>query len=159
MEVAAADGLDACSFRRLAAELDVTAMAVSYHVSTRRDLLLAMINLAFAELNSPLESDTSKERLRELLIRYVQFGEEYTYLVRAALQDPYLMQAQLLEFTNALRMETQAVNSGDNADELLNLLVDYAHGHIFAVAAAPKGEGPDLATFLRSLDWVLDRLD
>lgn len=153
------EGLAACSFRRLAAELGVTAMAVSYHVSTRRELLLSMIDFAFADLNKPLEAPSPKARLRELVLRYLKTGTQQAHLVQAALQDPTLMTSQLEPFTEQLRKETRALNAGDPHDVLLNLLVDYAHGHIFAVAAATDGDGPDLEVFQRGLDWVLSNLD
>lgn len=159
IELAKSEGLAACTFRRLAAELGVTAMAVSYHVSTRKDLMLAMIDHAFADLNRPSAAQTSKARLSELLLRYVRIGQEHAHLVPACLQDPSLIQATLEQFTEQVRAETRVLNAGDADDTLLNLLVDYAHGHIFAVAAAPDKQGPDLATFQRSLDWVLDGLE
>jgi AcrR family transcriptional regulator len=155
-EVAKSEGLSACTFRRLAGELGVTAMAVSYHVSTRRNLLLSMIDDVFAPLNAPLETHSPKSRLKELLFRYVEIGQAYGHLVHATLQDPSLMQRRLKQFTNQLRAETQLLNAGDANDVLLNLLVDYTHGHMFAVAAATDGQGPKLEVFQRSLDWILE---
>lgn len=155
-EVAKSEGLAACTFRRLAGELGVTAMAVSYHVSTRRDLLLSMIDDAFAPLNAPPETQMPKWRLKELLLRYVEISQDHGHLVQATLQDPSLMQRHLEQFTNQLRANTQLLNAGDANDVLLNLLVDYSHGHIFAVAAAADGQGPSSEDFQRSLDWVLE---
>jgi TetR/AcrR family tetracycline transcriptional repressor len=53
LELADAEGLDAASFRRLAADLGVTPMALYRHVEDRDDLLAAMTDLVIDEIEVP----------------------------------------------------------------------------------------------------------
>ena len=53
LEIADAQGLDAASFRRLAADLGVTPMALYRHVEDRDDLLGAMTDLVMSEIEVP----------------------------------------------------------------------------------------------------------
>jgi AcrR family transcriptional regulator len=53
LEIADAEGLDAVSFRRLAADFGVTPMALYRHVADRSDLLTAMTDLVLAEIDLP----------------------------------------------------------------------------------------------------------
>lgn len=53
LEIADAEGLDAVSFRRLAAEFGVTPMALYRHVADREDLLAAMTDLVLAQIPVP----------------------------------------------------------------------------------------------------------
>ncbi|YCK38124.1 TetR/AcrR family transcriptional regulator C-terminal domain-containing protein [Actinomadura sp. ATCC 39365] len=53
LAIADAEGLAALSMRRLAAELDVTTMALYRHVSSREQLILLMADAAFGEFPLP----------------------------------------------------------------------------------------------------------
>jgi len=53
LELADAEGLQAASFRRLAADLGVTPMALYRHVDDRDDLLAAMTDLVMDEIEVP----------------------------------------------------------------------------------------------------------
>ena len=68
LELADAEGLDAVSFRRLAADFEVTPMALYRHVADRDDLLTAMNDLVLAEIELPPHVDEDWVRaLREIL--------------------------------------------------------------------------------------------
>lgn len=56
LEVADAEGLDAVSFRRLAADFGVTPMALYRHLADRNDLLIAMTDLVLGEIQLPDDS-------------------------------------------------------------------------------------------------------
>ena len=51
--IADADGLDAISMRRIAAELSVSAMAAYRHVSSKDDVLEMMVDLVYGEVDIP----------------------------------------------------------------------------------------------------------
>ena len=51
--IADADGLDAISMRRIAAELGVSAMAAYRHVSSKDDVLEMMVDLVYGEVDIP----------------------------------------------------------------------------------------------------------
>ncbi len=67
-----AEGLAKFSMRRLAAELNVTAMSVYWYVDTKDDLLELALDAAFGELALPLPDSTAdwREQLRALAAEY-----------------------------------------------------------------------------------------
>ncbi|MFJ9885810.1 TetR/AcrR family transcriptional regulator [Streptomyces sp. NPDC091287] len=65
-----ADGLAKFSMRRLAAELDVTAMSLYWYVDTKDDLLELALDSVYAEIAPPLDDADWRDRLRELARSY-----------------------------------------------------------------------------------------
>ncbi|MFJ5047989.1 TetR/AcrR family transcriptional regulator [Streptomyces sp. NPDC088719] len=65
-----ADGLAKFSMRRLAAELDVTAMSLYWYVDTKDDLLELALDSVYAEIAPPREDAGWQDRLRELARSY-----------------------------------------------------------------------------------------
>ncbi|MEU6952031.1 TetR/AcrR family transcriptional regulator [Streptomyces sp. NPDC045714] len=65
-----ADGLAKFSMRRLAAELDVTAMSLYWYVDTKDDLLELALDSVYAEIAPPREDADWPGRLRELARSY-----------------------------------------------------------------------------------------
>lgn len=65
-----ADGLARFSMRRLAAELDVTAMSLYWYVDTKDDLLELALDSVYAEIDRPREDADWRDRLRELARSY-----------------------------------------------------------------------------------------
>ncbi|WP_411081736.1 TetR/AcrR family transcriptional regulator [Streptomyces sp. cmx-18-6] len=73
-----AEGLAKFSMRRLAAELDVTAMSLYWYVDTKDDLLELALDSVYAEVAPPGQDGDWRERLRafarsyrELLVRHI----------------------------------------------------------------------------------------
>ncbi|MFE2290568.1 TetR/AcrR family transcriptional regulator [Streptomyces sp. NPDC059452] len=65
-----AEGLAKFSMRRLAAELDVTAMSLYWYVDTKDDLLELALDSVYAELPPPRVDGDWRERLREIARSY-----------------------------------------------------------------------------------------
>ncbi|MEU9990651.1 TetR/AcrR family transcriptional regulator [Streptomyces sp. NPDC048045] len=67
-----AEGLAKVSMRRLAAELNVTAMSLYWYVDTKEDLLELALDAAFGELRLPAAGGEGdwREQLRELAAEY-----------------------------------------------------------------------------------------
>lgn len=65
-----ADGLAKFSMRRLAAELDVTAMSLYWYVDTKDDLLELALDTVFGEIPATAEDLDWRDRLRELATSY-----------------------------------------------------------------------------------------
>ncbi len=150
-------GPDAISFRKLGEHLDVTPMAIKYHVGSQREMLASLVSLAFAATLETSYSDDPVIRLRDILRSYCTRALQNTRLVQCVHQDPSLMSDELVSITTEIRKNTQLLNDGDHKDELLNLLVDYTHGFVFAAAACRQENQPTETDFLRSLDWILIR--
>lgn len=66
------EGLAKFSMRRLAAELDVTAMSLYWYVDTKDDLLELALDTVFGEIAPSREDAGWRERLRELATSYRQ---------------------------------------------------------------------------------------
>ncbi|GAA3478727.1 MULTISPECIES: TetR/AcrR family transcriptional regulator [Streptomyces] len=65
-----AEGLAKFSMRRLAAELDVTAMSLYWYVDTKDDLLELALDSVYSEIAPPREEAHWHDRLRELATTY-----------------------------------------------------------------------------------------
>ncbi|RKQ89598.1 TetR/AcrR family transcriptional regulator [Maricaulis maris] len=148
-------GLEAISFRRLANALGVSPMAIKYHVGGQQDLLAALVELAFKGTLAVDEDRKSTKRLKHILSLYCARALDNANLVRCILGDPSLMSNEIVAITEEIRKNTRLLNDGDPNDVMLNLLVDYTHGFVFAAAAAKNGKGPTLEDFLRSIEWVI----
>jgi len=150
-----AGGIEAISFRRLSEHLGVTPMAVKYHVGDQRQMLAALIDIAFAGTLPDALAKTPAEQLRQILLSYVTRALDNGELLRCILQDPALMSGEIANITAAIRSRTRQLNHGDPQDVMLNLLVDYSHGFLFSVLAAPPDNRPSTQDYRRSLDWLL----
>lgn len=150
-----AGGVEAISFRRLAEALDVTPMAVKYHVGDQRALLADLVDLAFRDTLGELTGEGPQARLREILSRYCARACDHAHLLRCMLADAGLISAEIHAVSAAIRRETQMLNAGDPEDVLLNLLVDYTHGFVLSADAAQPGAAPGLSDYLRSVDYLL----
>ena len=65
MAVADAEGLEALTMRRLAQELGVEAMSLYHHVPNKNDILDGMVDLVFAQIESPAGSGDWKKEMRK----------------------------------------------------------------------------------------------
>lgn len=157
--ILATQGLEKLTFRALAAELGVTAMTAKYHVSSREQLLSDLAAQIFEGIDANVSSETPSAELRQLLMRYSERALMNADLVRFLLSKPNCMPTVLNEFTSQIRQRTQAINSGDPGDVMLNLLIDYVHGFVFAADAAPTEINLTLADCMRSIDWLMDVMD
>jgi len=153
------EGEKAASFRALAKKLDVTPMAVSHHVGNRQLMLEGLIARAFYGVGSEPKGDAPTEQLRFLLARYCDRVLKHPNLFKCVLADPRLIEGELFLLTDLIKSYVRKTTKGDNDNALLNLIVDYTHGFALSVSAAPSP--PQLTTddYLRSLDWILERLD
>lgn len=151
-------GLDALTFRALAKQLGVTPMAITHHVGTRKQLLAALITLAFSDISEPANGETPRARLQFLLNRYCERATENVPLITTMLTDNSLIDKELSRFTDHIRQELEAFVDMEAVTPVLNLIIDYTHGYASSVAAAPEGHGPKLQEYNTSVDWVLDQL-
>ncbi|WP_341366186.1 hypothetical protein [Yoonia sp. BS5-3] len=152
-------GLEKLTFRALAAKLGVTAMAAKYHVGSRDQLLSDLAAQIFEGIDAGDAGETPSAELRQLLVRYSELALKNADLVRFLLSNPNCMPKALGEFTTQVRRRTQAINHGDAGDVMLNLLIDYVHGFVFAADAAPTGVNLTLDNCMSSIDWLMDVME
>ena len=147
-------GADAVSFRALAKQLDVTAMAVTYHVGDKRKLLAELAELAFKNTLKHVAGTTPQERARNILRAYCTRVIENVQLLRAILNDTSLIGSELEQITEALHACTRELDSSDDGQTLLFLLIDYTHG--FALSAASGESNPlTIDDYTPGIDWIL----
>lgn len=152
------DGLDALSFRSLAAKLGVTPMAVSYHVGNRNQMIADLIAQSFEGIATEVPDGTPSQKLRFLLLRYCEVALASSSLVRCMLSDQKLMPEAVLQFGELVRQQTRALNDTDDGEVMLNLVIDYVHGFVFAATAAPPDIKLSTGDCAKSLDWLLDMI-
>ncbi|MET7497941.1 TetR/AcrR family transcriptional regulator C-terminal domain-containing protein [Streptomyces sp900116325] len=75
-----AEGLAKFSMRRLAAELDVTAMSLYWYIETKDDLLELALDSVYSEIAPPREEAHWHERLRELATTYRELLVRHTWV-------------------------------------------------------------------------------
>jgi AcrR family transcriptional regulator len=84
LAVAAAEGLDAVTMRRVATHLDTSASALYVYIEHRDDLLESMFDHVMSEVAAPARGDW-RERLATLLLRAITAASGHGGLARVAL--------------------------------------------------------------------------
>lgn len=151
-------GLEALSFRALAKQLCVTPMAITHHAGTRKQLLSALIALAFSEICAPAVGESPRARLQFRLNRYCECAVANAHLIQAMLADTSLVGDELSRFTDQIQQELEAFVDAETVLPVLSLIVDYTHGFVSSAATAPDGHSPGRDEYIASLDWILGRL-
>lgn len=124
--------------RPLARQLGITPMSVAHHVGDQQALMRALVERVHGQpLPQPCDGLGPVRRIQALLAGYMERVCRHPALTVCILGDPQLFTESLAAFTQRLRGEVQAL--GDEADVLLDLLIDYTHGHALALAWSADG--------------------
>lgn len=83
-----AEGLEALTMRRLAAELDVAVMTLYGHVATKEDLLLGVVNLVTREIELPEAGMPAWESLRAITRNFRKVALRHPNLVPLIMRQP-----------------------------------------------------------------------
>jgi AcrR family transcriptional regulator len=183
LDVAAQEGIDSLSMRRLAQELDVWPMSVYRYFEDKDALLDAMAAVTIGEIGTPADGLSWREQIHDLLAqaeRSIAASPGIAARLPQAAGEP-----SALKLPEAgLAILTQAGLPPDDVASTWRTLWSYtfgfatfrvesARGMRAAVAALPEGEYPvleetadDLATvltddgeFARGLDRILDGVE
>jgi AcrR family transcriptional regulator len=143
LELADEEGLEALSFRRLAADFGVTPMALYRHVADRDDLLAAMSDLVLAEIEVPEQADDDWVRaLRDVLQSSVTTYTRHP----AARRLSYLgfwSPGSLALTERLVRLLTDAGFTEREGLVIIQRLSDAALGEVWSIPGRPPS---DLAT-------------
>lgn len=150
-------GPKALSFRTIAKSLDVTAMAIVHHVGSKKELLEGLIKLVYRDVDFFPNDVEGKEKIRAGLARYWDFVSMHPELTLAIFENQVL--GHLSEFTGEIRSLLMELVSKQEASLLLNLIIDYTHGHTLSAAAFQGENGPSKQEYLEGIDWILERLN
>lgn len=146
------------SFRLIAQQLGVTAMAVAHHVGSRREMLSQIATGVFSDMAEAAKGKTPAERLRFLLGRYCEVVLAHPGLLRCILADPELFPEQLARLTELIRSNIAALTTYEQPDMLLNVIVDYTHGFALSVTAGVNDAQAQLSSYRQGLDWIISRI-
>lgn len=128
-------GAQGFGLRPLARQLGITPMSVAHHVGDQQALLRALVERVHGQpLPEPDPALAPALRVRALLAGYMERVRRHPALAVCILSDPALFTESLAAFTQRLRGEVAAWR--DDGDVLLDLLIDYTHGHALALAFA-----------------------
>ncbi len=162
LEILDEKGENGLSYRKLAKEFGVTAMALKHHVGSRQNLLESIVELVYKNVNAHTVSSDSKQTIKVLLGNYCKCVFRHPNISKMVLADHSLLNQELFELTNAIRKHaTLLVKDKEEGILFADVIVDYTHG--FALSAASENEKTDLGTltindFYKGLDWLLARV-
>lgn len=97
-----AEGLDALTMRRLAAEVGVATMSLYGHVPTKDDVLLGVVNLVTREIDLPGPETPPWDALRIITREFRRVGLEHPNLVPLIVRQPPTGSRGLLTLEAAL---------------------------------------------------------
>ncbi|WP_454709124.1 TetR/AcrR family transcriptional regulator [Delftia acidovorans] len=136
-------GAQGFGLRPLARQLGITPMSVIHHVGDQQELMRSLVERVHGQpLAEPSPGLAPVQRVQALLVGYMDRVRRHPALTVCILGDPALFTDSLAAFTQRLRGEVQQCEPGENEGDaavLLDLLIDYTHGH--ALALALSGEG------------------
>ncbi|MTI16548.1 TetR/AcrR family transcriptional regulator [Rhodobacteraceae bacterium RKSG542] len=159
------NGAEALTFRGIAKQMGVTAMAITHHVGTREELVASLARKAFEELQLEFNAPTPQQRIRDMLGAYCEWTLRYPQLMRCVILNPASLEGVAGEFDALLRRELeQSGVAASDIQTVVSVLIDYTHG--FAIAATGSRTIVSTATerlgieeFFAGINWVLGRLD
>ncbi|KZL20782.1 Bacterial regulatory protein, tetR family [Pseudovibrio axinellae] len=156
-------GEQAVTFRELAARLNVTAMAITHHVGTRKELFGQLIDQAYDGVGEAPEPLKGREALVHVLEDYCQRVIAHPALMQSILMDSSLMPSPLLRLTDQIRHFVESTPcEKEEVETLVNLIADYTHGFAISAAANPGdaegAPGVRVEDYRRGLEWVLAKL-
>ncbi|MFI5566859.1 TetR/AcrR family transcriptional regulator [Streptomyces sp. NPDC051740] len=124
--IADAEGIDAVTMRRLAAELGVAPMAAYRYVSGKDELLELMVDFVYGELELPEEAMDWREAMRTLALRIRDLLLKHSWVTRATWCAPTPNQLAVPE-------RALAALSGldtDTAMAVYSTVTAYVHGAV-----------------------------
>ncbi|MBO6815054.1 MAG: TetR/AcrR family transcriptional regulator [Rhizobiaceae bacterium] len=145
-------GVKALSFRLLAKQLGVTAMAVTYHCGNKKQLIGDLVEIAFAGIMDNLAKGEGAENIRAILVPYCERALQNANLLRAVLDDSSLMSSDLQAITTALTRDLRGLV--DDEQTALNVLVDYTHGFVLSATVGDESS-LTIKEYVKGLDWIL----
>jgi len=140
LELADEEGLDAVSFRRLAADFGVTPMALYRHVADRDDLLAAMSDLVLAEIAVPEQADHDDwvRALRDVLRSGVSAFTRHPAARRLSYAGRW-SPGSLALTERLVRLLTDAGFNEREGLVIIQRLSDAALGDVWSTGYAPSG--------------------
>ncbi|MDH6118584.1 TetR/AcrR family transcriptional regulator [Kitasatospora sp. GAS204B] len=162
VELLDADGVAAFSMRRLAAELEVTAMSLYWYVDTKDDLLELALDEAFAPLGATTLEDHGdwRRHLRTLAHQYRSCYQHHPWAPQLAGQFLPLGPNSLLFSNSAVGAMTHSGLPAEQFGAALGLLFEFVYGHAVIESlwlARVRASGLSEDEFYRELYGVIEQ--
>ncbi|MGH9264897.1 MAG: TetR/AcrR family transcriptional regulator [Acidimicrobiales bacterium] len=125
-----AEGLDALTMRRLAAELDVATMSIYGHVPNKDDLLLGVVNLATTEIALPKPCTPPWEALKAITREFRRVALRHPNLVPLIVRRPPTGSQGLLTLEAAFDALRRAGIAPALTTRAYRLMASYAIGFV-----------------------------
>ncbi|WP_353814713.1 TetR/AcrR family transcriptional regulator [Agromyces sp. SYSU T00266] len=139
------EGVDGLSMRRLAVVLGAGAMSLYHYVASKEELLDAMIDVVFDEIELPPDGSDWQHAMRELAVstRQVLARHPWAISLMESRTSPGPANLRHREaFTACLRTAGFSVVAATHANWLLN---SYVYGHALQEASLPFDTAAELA--------------
>ncbi|WDE06154.1 TetR family transcriptional regulator [Thalassomonas viridans] len=134
------DSGDVPSIRKLAASLNVDAMAIYHYFKNKKVLLEAITVSLIAGIYSPSASGQWQGELEQLSLSYLQLLNDYSGLLETLLSMDSAGPATVFSEKFHKIIKSSGLSEADEK-YALDLLVDYLHGFAFAMSCnRQKGE-------------------
>ena len=142
LRITESEGLTKLSMRKLGAELGVEAMSLYHYVENKNDLLQAMTDLLYSEIELPeLASEAGwEEAVRDVLRSYHRVLVSHPAAVELFLSQPSTSRGGLRVMTWVYELLTRVGVSGEDAVDALHFAVSFVSGH---VATEHQGQDPE----------------
>lgn len=146
-----AEGVEALTMRRLAADLGVAPMSIYSHVPNKDDLLIGMVNLATAEITLPDPGTPPWEALRALTREFRRVTKLHPNLVPLIMTRPPTGANGLRTLESALDALRRAGIPPDRVARAYRLSASFAIGFVsleaggFFRPVAPAPDAPPVA--------------
>lgn len=130
LDLVDAEGLDALTMRRLAADLGVATMSLYGHVPNKDDLLTGVVNLATREIELPAPDAPPWDALRAIIREFRRVARVHPNLVPLIVRQPPTGAAGLLTLEAALDALRRAGLDGAAAVRAYRVTASYAIGFV-----------------------------
>ena len=125
-----AEGLEALTMRRLAADLGVATMSLYGHVPNKDDLLTGLVNLATAEITLPPPDTPPWDALRTIIREFRRVALVHPNLVPLIVRQPPTGAAPLYTLEAALDAMCRAGLDAASAVRVYRVTASYAIGFV-----------------------------
>jgi TetR/AcrR family transcriptional regulator, tetracycline repressor protein len=144
-----AEGIDALSMRRLAADLGVNPMSIYHHVSGKDALIAGLVEAVFSEARPPTPDEgTWQERVRQSARVYRRLVRAHPNLVLALLADAAAVSVGIIQIAEPVYAALDDAGlSPLIAAHAADTVADFVHGFVLGEVANPSGQwdiGPEL---------------
>lgn len=156
--LADAEGLDAVTVRRIAAELGIAPMTVYTHVDSRDDLVVLMVDAVHATLPlDPWSTDDWRQRVTAVARAELDLHDAHPWLLDVVDQRTALGPGTIARYDHELHALDGLDMPDVERDAALTFVLDFVRGvararrpdpHGAAMAAAWESWGPRLAAYL-----------